>query len=486
MSERSAQPGSPELSAAEAEDLDRVRVAGGARAASETNAEAAAGGKRLYLETYGCQMNDRDSDTLVSLLAAHGYGLTDDPAVADLICVNTCSVRAKAEDKTWSELGRYRVLKEENPALRIAMVGCVAQQVGEDAVGRARYLDLVVGTHNIHALPEMLAERERTGRPVVRADFHAEEQKIFRPAEIDASGRLQAFVNIMVGCDHQCTYCIVPMTRGPEISRAPGDVLSEVRALAGQGVKEIMLLGQNVNSYGKQWAHLGKEGGPDFGELVFEVAKVEGVERIRFTSPHPMNVGETLYRAFAACEKLQPHIHLPLQSGSDAVLRRMKREYKVEKFLEVVEKLRAARPGISITTDIIVGFPGESSEDYEATLAVMERVRFDGAYSFAYSKRPGTPALKLDGDVPAELAKERLRRLQSLQEEISAEVARNMVGRVEQVLVEGRSRRREDQVSGRAGSNWTVNFDGPPSLIGQVVAVEITEGLPHTLRGRLV
>ena len=470
MSERSAQSDSPE----NPEDLDRVRVAGGS--------EAAAGGKRLYLETYGCQMNDRDSDTLVSLLAAHGYGLTNDPAGADLICVNTCSVRAKAEDKTWSELGRYRVLKEENPALRIAMVGCVAQQVGEDAVGRARYLDLVVGTHNIHALPEMLEERERTGRPVVRADFHAEEQKIFRPAEIDASGRLQAFVNIMVGCDHQCTYCIVPMTRGPEISRAPGDVLSEVRALVGQGVKEIMLLGQNVNSYGKQW----QGEGPDFGELVFEVAKIEGVERIRFTSPHPMNVGESLYRAFAECEKLQPHIHLPLQSGSDAVLRRMKREYKVEKFLEVVERLRVARPGISITTDIIVGFPGESEEDYEATLAVMERVRFDGAYSFAYSKRPGTPALKLDGDVPAELAKERLRRLQSLQEEISAEVARSMEGRVEQVLVEGRSRRREDQVSGRAGSNWTVNFDGPPSLIGQVVAVEITEGLPHTLRGRLV
>ena len=455
------------------EDLDRSRTSAG-------SGEGAP--RRVFVETYGCQMNDRDSDTIVSLLAAHGYAATGDPAGADLICVNTCSVRAKAEDKTWSELGRYRLLKEENPALRIAMVGCVAQQVGEDAVKRAPFLDLVVGTHNLHALPGMIDERERTGSPIIRADFHAEEQKIFRPAEVDASGRLQAFVNIMVGCDHRCTFCIVPFTRGPEISRKPDDVLAEVRELAGQGVKEIMLLGQNVNSYGKQWRG---EGGPDFGELVQRVAEVDGVQRIRFTSPHPMNVGESLYEAFASCEKLQPHIHLPLQSGSDAVLRRMKREYDVEKYLEVVRRLREANPAISITTDIIVGFPGESDADFGATLEVYRKVRFDSAYCFAYSKRPGTPALKLDGDVPAEVAKERLRELLSLQDATSAEVARGFEGRVVEVLVEGRSRRREDQVSGRAGSNWTVVFDGDASLIGSIARVEITEGHPHTLRGRL-
>ncbi|MEW6776645.1 MAG: tRNA (N6-isopentenyl adenosine(37)-C2)-methylthiotransferase MiaB [Bdellovibrionota bacterium] len=452
-----------------AEDLDLRRVA---RAQG-------AGEKSLYVETYGCQMNERDTDALATLMAAHGYRVTEKPEDADLLFLNTCSVREKAEHKTWSDLGRLRLIKNEKPQVRIAVLGCVAQQMGEDMVRRNSFVDLVIGTHNVHAIPDMLEERERTGKPVIRADFHSEEQKIFRPAEILASGRVAAFVNIMVGCDHKCTYCIVPQTRGPEISRKPEDILAEVRQLAEQGVREVTLLGQNVNSYGKQWA----EQGPDFGQLVLEVAKIPEIWRVRFTTPHPVNVGESLYRAFAECEKLQSHLHLPVQSGSDKILRRMKREYGVDRYREVVRRIRAARPGIALTTDIIVGFPGETDEDFEATIALMKEVEYDSAYSFIYSPRPETAALRLSEAVPPELARERLARLQLLQEEMSARAAKALEGNTQEILVEGRSRRRDEEVCGRTGGNWLVNFPGRPEWTGRRVPVRITKGLPHTLRG---
>lgn len=469
-------PTDERAAAAAAEDLDRSRVSSAGPADGSTSGE-----RRIFVETYGCQMNERDSIALVSLMASQGYRATGNPEEADLIAVNTCSVREKAENKTYSELGKYRALKEQNPNLRLAVIGCVAQQIGERAVERMPYIDLVVGTHNLYAVPEMLREREESGSAIVRADFHSEDHKIFRPAEVAAGGRLSAFVNISVGCDHKCTYCIVPFTRGAEISRPAADILSEVHQLAEQGVKEITLLGQNVNSYGKQWAGEG----PDFGELVFEVARVEGIERIRFTSPHPVNMVDSLYRAFAECEALMPHIHLPMQSGSDRVLRRMKREYGIGHYRGVVERLRAVRPGIAITTDVIVGFPGETDEDFRETLEMMEWARFDGAYTFAYSPRPGTPALRLPEKSDPPVARERLQALQSLQRQLSEEATQRYVGTVRPVLVEGRSRKRAEEICGRTPENWVVNFPGTVDRVGQVVPVRITRASPNSLRGEL-
>lgn len=436
--------------------------------------------QKVYLETHGCQMNVRDSETILGLLEQHGWGFASEPEAADLILINTCSVRDRAEQKTYSELGKYRLLKSQNPELLVGMAGCVAQQAGAEALARVKGLDLVCGTHNIHELPGMIGERRATGHPVVRANFTYDDERIFQSPVRPSERKVTAFVNVSIGCDHQCTYCIVPATRGSEMSRRPEDILAEVRGLVEQGVREVTLLGQNVNSYGKQFA-----GGTGFGGLLRLVAAVEGLERVRFTTSHPADVQRDLVEVMAAEPKVMPHIHLPVQSGSDRVLRRMKREYSRERYLEVVGWFREAVPGIAITTDIITGFPGETDADFEATMSLVEEVRFDSLFSFAYSPRPGTPALKLDGELPPEAGAERLQRVQKLAAEIADGKLAAMVGSGQPVLFEGPSRQAENELMGRTPSNIAVNVPAPLWRTGRTATVRITQKMAHTLRGEI-
>jgi len=435
---------------------------------------------KVYLETHGCQMNVRDTETILGLLEGRGWEFTSEPAAADLILVNTCSVRERGEQKTFSELGKYRLLKSDNPRLLVGMAGCVAQQVGAEALARVKGLDFVIGTHNIHELPDVIDERRRTGSPVVRANFSYDDAKVFQAPVRPSERKVTAFVNVSIGCDHKCTYCIVPMTRGSEMSRRSGEILAEIRGLAEAGIREVTLLGQNVNSYGKQIA-----GELSFGELVRHVARIDGIERIRFTTSHPVDVKRDLVEAMASEPKLMPHVHLPVQSGSNAVLRRMKREYTRERYLEVVRWFREARPEVSITTDIIVGFPGETDEDFGMTMSLLEEVRFDSMFSFAYSPRPGTPALKLDGEIDPGLVNERLIRLQKRGNEIADEFLSAYVGRTVPVLFEGASRQSGSELMGRTPENVAVNVPAPDCRIGRLAAVKITRKMTHTLRGDL-
>jgi tRNA-2-methylthio-N6-dimethylallyladenosine synthase len=436
--------------------------------------------KYLYIQTFGCQMNVSDSDKIRTLLTGEGYETTNDAENADLILINTCSIREKAAQKVYSQLGRFRMLKERNPKLILAMGGCLAQQWGPKIFTRAPYLDVVFGTHNIHRLPEFIREVEKNRSPVVETGFNPSVKSLDIMA-MPEEGAGSAYVTIMQGCNNFCSYCVVPYLRGPEESRPVQDILGEVKKLAGHGIVEIVLLGQNVNSYGKAI-----DGNFGFPRLLQAIGRVEGIERIRFTTSHPRDLSEDLMRCFAEVDTLCEHIHLPVQSGSDDVLRRMNRGYTCAQYLKKVEGLRHYRPDISITSDIIVGFPGETEIDFQATLALMEAVQFDNLFSFKYSEREGTAAVGFDRQVPEKVKGQRLQQLQALQEKHTQARNRILEGRVAEVLVEGKSKNSENDMTGRTRSNKIVNFRGAHELSRKTVSVMIKKAYLHSLRGEMV
>jgi len=434
--------------------------------------------KGLYLETFGCQMNVSDSEKIVSLLRELGYRAVADPALADLILLNTCSVRAKAESKVYDYLGRYRLVKERNSRLIIGVGGCVAQQEGERLLKKVPYVDIVFGTHSLHLLPELVRAAER-GERCSATDFIDTETRLNLFPEADDTGELTRFVTIMQGCDNFCSYCIVPYVRGREISRRSAEILNEIREMAVRGVREVTLLGQNVNSYG-----LKSPGERHFAELIREIAAIDGIERIRFTTSHPRDISAELVACFAEIPKLCGHIHLPAQSGSDAILARMNRGYSRAEYLATVATLRSARPGLAVTGDIIVGFPGETDADYDMTLSLMEEVRYADLFSFSYSERPETIAAGFPDQLSRAIKQQRLDRLQRRQREITQEICAGLVGTVQRVLIEGVSRR-GDQLTGRTDANRVVNVAGDQRLIGRIVNVSISRSYPNSLLGEL-
>jgi tRNA-2-methylthio-N6-dimethylallyladenosine synthase len=438
--------------------------------------------RKLYIKTHGCQMNEYDSSKMADVLAdSHALEITADPAEADVLLLNTCSIREKAQEKVFSELGRWKELKDARPDVVIGVGGCVASQEGDAIRSRAPCVDIVFGPQTLHRLPEMLDEACRARQPVIDITFPEIEKFDCLPSP-RADGPA-AFVSIMEGCSKYCSFCVVPYTRGEEVSRPFDDLIAEVAALAEQGVREITLLGQNVNAY-RGMMHDGEIA--DLGLLITWIAAIDGIDRIRYTTSHPLEMNDSLISAYAEVPELVGHLHLPVQSGSDRILAQMKRNHTVLEYKSIIRRLREARPGISISSDFIVGFPGESEADFEDTMALIEEVVFDHSFSFVYSPRPGTPAASLPDDVPASAKKARLARLQARINEMAADISRSMVGRTERVLVEKPSRKRPDQLSGRTGNNRVVNFDADVSLIGRFVEVEITEALPNSLRGRLV
>ena len=435
--------------------------------------------KYLYIETFGCQMNVHDSEQMAALLSDIGYTLTEDAQKADLILINGCSIREKAEQKAFSELGRLIKLKAQKSELIVGFAGCLAQHLGKQVYNRVRDVDLVFGTHNIHRLPEMITACQQERKKISRTDFSSKitSLNIFAPPR---QGSISAFVSIMQGCDNYCAYCVVPYLRGPEMSRTPDDVVDEIQKLVGHGVKEVTLLGQNVNSYGKKL-----EQDCNFVSLIKRINEIDGLERIRFTTSHPKDLSDDLMACFAEIPKLCEHIHLPVQSGSNRILKMMNRGYTADDFLKKVEKLRHVCPHISITSDIIVGFPGETEKDYQATIDLMEKIRFDLLFSFKYSARAGTAAQKLTDDVPKDEKDRRLKDLQALQNRHTQEKHTALEGSIQEVLVEGRSKNSEQDMMGRARSWKIVNFKGGQELIGQRVHVEITRGYLHSLRGKM-
>jgi tRNA-2-methylthio-N6-dimethylallyladenosine synthase len=436
---------------------------------------------KLYLRTFGCQMNEYDSEKISDVLR-DGEGLepTEHPEEADVIVFNTCSVREKAQEKVFADLGRVKHLKRERPDLLIAVGGCVASQEGAGIVERAPYVDVVFGPQTLHRLPQLIERRRTSGRAQVDISFPEIEKFDHLPApKVQGAS---AFVSIMEGCSKYCSFCVVPYTRGEEVSRPVADVVREVAALAEQGVKEVTLLGQNVNA----WRGVIADASGDFAELLFLVSEIPGIERIRYTTSHPREFTQRLIDAHAALDKLAPHVHLPVQSGSDRVLAAMKRGYTVLEYRSIVRRLRAARPEVSLTSDFIVGFPGESEADFEATLRLAQELRFDGSFCFIYSPRPGTPAAALRDSVSLEEKKERLQRLQALVDAQHREASEAMVGRVERVLVEGVSKRRGGELAGRTANNRTVNFPGPARFIDRFADVRITSIASHSLRGEPV
>src|SRR5882757_295393 len=437
--------------------------------------------RRYFIKTYGCQMNEYDSARMADVLHAGGdLTATDNAAEADVLLMNTCSVREKAQEKVFSLLGEWRKLKALRPEVIIGVGGCVASQEGEAITERAPFVDLVFGPQTLHRLPEMIAELRRTGRSVVDVSFPEIEKFDHLPAPRAEGSR--AFVSIMEGCSKYCSFCIVPYTRGDEISRGFESVLEEVRQLAHQGVGEITLLGQNVNAYAGPMA----DGAlVDLATLIHHVATVPGIELIRFTTSHPLEFNESLIEAYASVPKLANHLHLPVQSGSDRVLALMKRGYTAIEFKDKVRKLRAVRPDICISSDFIVGFPGESERDFAATLALVRDVGFDQSFSFLYSRRPGTPAASLPDEVPLEVKQERLAQLQVQLDAQHRAINERMVGTVQRVLVERPAKKDARELAGRTENNRWVNFAGPPELIDRFVDVVVTEARPHSLRGRL-
>jgi len=436
----------------------------------------------VYIRTFGCQMNEYDSARVADVLrAAGGYEPTDDPAKADLLLVNTCSVREKAQEKVFSLLGEWRALKEQRPGVIIAVGGCVASQEGEGITRRAPFVDLVFGPQTLHRVPEMLAQLRKSGRSVVDVSF-PEIEKFDRLPEPRAEGAT-AFVSIMEGCSKFCTFCVVPYTRGEEVSRPFEQVMREVGALVRQGVREVTLLGQNVNAYDGERADGSTA---DLADLIRAIAGLDAIERIRFTTSHPREFTDSLIDAFATIPKLANHLHLPVQSGSDRVLALMGRGYTVLEYKARIRKLREVRPDISLSTDFIIGFPGETERDFEATMTLIEEVGFDQSFSFLYSRRPGTPAASLPDEVPHEVKQHRLETLQARINTEARAISARMVGRIERVLVERPSKKDARQLAGRTENNRWVNFDGPASLIDDFASVVITEALPNSLRGRLV
>ncbi len=437
------------------------------------------GKRRLYIRTFGCQMNVHDSEQLAAILAREGYEGTDRPEEADLIVVNTCSIREKAAQKVYSELGRFRRLKSRSPGLRIAVGGCLAQQRGRELLAVAPHVDLVFGTHQLASVPKLLSHCEPDGGPVLETAFcdRIESLAILAPP---LPGAVSAYVTIMQGCDNFCAYCVVPHLRGREQSRPGQEILAEIRSLAESGIREVTLLGQNVNSYGA-----GTPGGLDFPGLIREIGQVEGIERIRFTTSHPKDLSADLIRCFREVDSLCEHIHLPVQAGSNRVLARMNRGYTREAYLDSVQRLRNDCPDISITSDMIVGFPGETEADFRETLDLMEKIRFDNLFSFKYSPREGTAALTMKEPVAEEVRSERLKILQALQDSHTQERNRLSIGRVEEILVEGVSRTSSRHLTGRTRGNKIVNFAGEERLIGRTVRCRIAQAFLHSLRGEL-
>ncbi len=427
-------------------------------------------------------MNEYDSGRMADLLReAHGMEPTPDPAAADLILFNTCSVREKAQDKVFTDLGRVKQLKRANPRLLIGVGGCVASQEGAAIVERAPYVDLVFGPQTLHRLPQMIEARRASGRPQVDVSFPEIEKFDHLPAaRVEGAA---AFVSVMEGCSKYCTFCVVPYTRGEEVSRPFEDVLTEIAGLAQQGMKEVTLLGQNVNAYR---ARAGEGEDADFALLLEYVAAVPGIERVRYTTSHPREFTQRLIDAHARIPQLAPHVHLPVQSGSDRVLAAMKRGYTVLEYKSIARKLRAACPGISITSDFIVGFPGETDADFELTMDLIGEIGFDASFSFVYSRRPGTPAAELPDDTPREAKLGRLHRLQARLEDNARAISSDMVGTRQSVLVEGAARKDAAELCGRTANNRVVNFPGSRDLVGRFVDVTITSARPHSLRGEIL
>jgi len=437
---------------------------------------------KLFIQTHGCQMNEYDSAKMADVLAASdGLELTDNVEEADIVLVNTCSIREKAQEKVFSQLGRWKALKKDGKPVLIGVGGCVASQEGEAIVKRAPYVDLVFGPQTLHRLPELIRAKRESGLPQVDISF-PEIEKFDRLPEPRAEGPT-AFVSIMEGCSKYCSFCVVPYTRGTEISRPFEDVLVEVVQLAGQGVREINLLGQNVNAYR---GDMGDGTIADLGLLIRTIAEIDGVDRIRFTTSHPLEFSDSLVEAYRDVPQLANYLHLPVQAGSDRILSAMKRGYTALEFKQKIRKLRAVRPDISISSDFIVGFPGETEADFEKTMKLIEDVGFDQSFSFIYSRRPGTPASDLEDSVTAEEKHARLSRLQAHINAHAAGISAAMVGSVQTVLVEGPSRKDPNELTGKTENMRSVNFPAPARLIGQFVDVEITAALSNSLRGRIV
>ena len=435
---------------------------------------------KLFLRTFGCQMNEYDSEKIADVLReAEGLEPAARPEDADLIVFNTCSVREKAQEKLFADLGRVKHLKRAKPGLMIAVGGCVASQEGPAVVERAPYVDVVFGPQTLHRLPELLERRRSTGRPQVDISFpEIEKFDHLPPARVEGAS---AFVSIMEGCSKYCSFCVVPYTRGEEVSRPFDDVIAEIAHLAAQGVKEVTLLGQNVNA----WRGTIDGAQADFAELLHYICELP-LQRIRYTTSHPREFTQRLIDAHAELPQLAPHVHLPVQSGSDRVLAAMKRGYTALEYRSIARRLRQARAGISLSSDFIVGFPGETDGDFEATLKLAGDVGFDASFSFLYSPRPGTPAAELPDPTPRDVKLQRLQRLQAQLEAQSRSISERMVGSVERVLVEGPSRKNPAELAGRTGNNRVVNFAGGSHLVGQFLEVLITAALPHSLRGELL
>jgi len=441
--------------------------------------------KKVFIRTFGCQMNEYDSDKMADVLAgSDGVVKTENPEEADIILFNTCSVREKAQEKVFHDLGRIRHLKQLNPKLVIGVGGCVASQEGAAIVARAPYVDLVFGPQTLHRLPQMIAARRETGRAQVDISFpEIEKFDALPPATVTGTA---AFVSIMEGCSKYCSFCVVPYTRGEEVSRPLADVVAEITALVARGVREVTLLGQNVNAYRGDMADESCDEPADLAFLIETLAAMDGIERIRYTTSHPREMTQRLIDVYRGTPKLVSHLHLPVQSGSDRILAAMKRGYSVLEFKSLVKKLKAARPDLSLSSDFIIGFPGETEEDFEKTMRLVEDLNFDHSFSFVYSPRPGTPAADMADDTPQEI---KIRRLMHLQKTIEAQaqtISRAMVGTTQRILVEGHARKDASELAGRTANNRIVNFAGNERLIGRFIDVTITAALPHSLRGEVV
>ncbi|MGM9425699.1 tRNA (N6-isopentenyl adenosine(37)-C2)-methylthiotransferase MiaB [Hydrogenophaga sp. MI9] len=440
--------------------------------------------KKVFIKTFGCQMNEYDSDKMADVLgAAEGFEKTQDPEEADLILFNTCSVREKAQEKVFSDLGRVKHLKKKG--VLIGVGGCVASQEGAEIIKRAPYVDVVFGPQTLHRLPEMLKARDRLNQPQVDISFpEIEKFDHLPPARVEGAS---AFVSIMEGCSKYCSYCVVPYTRGEEVSRPFEDVLVEIAGLADQGVREVNLLGQNVNAYRGKMGET--EEIADFALLLEYVAEIPGIERIRYTTSHPNEFTPRLIEAYAKIPKLVSHLHLPVQHGSDRILMAMKRGYTAMEYKSTIRKLRAIRPDLSLSSDFIVGFPGETEEDFQKMMKLITDVGYDASFSFIFSPRPGTPAANLPDDTPHEVKLQRLQHLQAVLEENVRRISASREGTVQRILVEGPSRKNAAELMGRTECNRIVNFDGGPNsarLVGQMVDVKITQSLPHSLRGEVL
>lgn len=437
--------------------------------------------RKLFIQTMGCQMNEYDSAKMLDVLAeSHGVIKTDKPEEADIILLNTCSIREKAQEKVFSQLGRWRQYKDDNPELLIGVGGCVASQEGADIFERAPYVDIVFGPQTLHRLPEMVEDVMRNKNQVIDISF-PEIEKFDRLPAARAEGPT-AFVSIMEGCSKYCTFCVVPYTRGEEVSRTFDSIINEIVELAEQGVREINLLGQNVNAYRGEMHH-GETA--DLALLIEYVAAIEGIERIRYTTSHPVEFSDRLIEAYAKVPELVNHLHLPVQSGSDRVLSLMKRGHTALEYKSKIRKLRKIRPDISLSSDFIIGFPGETEDDFKATMNLIAEIEFDHSFSFIYSRRPGTPASSFNDDVPLETKKERLSILQARINTMAMEISHGMVGKTEQILIEGYSKKNVNELRGKTENNRTVNFVGPKSLIGEFADVLITKALPNSLRAEL-